>query len=184
MRAHRRRNLHAPVTGRQCVAHRNVAMPRARRYPDSMATRRAKPKVAVSSSQKALRVPRKKIAELVVFVAACEGASISDVDLAVVDARQMAALNRRYLGRTGPTDVLSFDLSQGRRPPISAQVVVCGPLAARRARRRRSGVQRELLLYVVHGLLHLMGYDDSSPAARAKIANRQEELLEEFLSQK
>jgi probable rRNA maturation factor len=149
-----------------------------------MATRRAKPKVAVSSSQKAVRVPRKKIAELVAFVAACEGASISDVDLAVVDMQQMAALNRRYLGRTGTTDVLSFDLSEGRRPPISAQVVVCGPLAARRARRGRLGVQRELLLYVVHGLLHLMGYDDNNPPARAKMSNRQEELLAEFLSQK
>lgn len=159
-------------------------MPRARRYPDSMATRRAKPKVAVSSSQKAVRVPRKKIAELVAFVAACEGASISDVDLAVVDMRQIAALNRRYLGRTGTTDVLSFDLSEGRHPDISAQVVVCGPLAARRARRGRLGVQRELLLYVVHGLLHLMGYDDNNPPARAKISNRQEELLEKFLSQK
>ncbi len=149
-----------------------------------MGAGRAKPKVAIWSSQKALRVPRKKIAELVAFIAAREGVSISDVDVAVVGVRRMIALNRRYLGIAATTDVLSFNLSQGRRRPISAQVVVCGPVAARQARRGRLGVQRELLLYVAHGLLHLMGYDDKAPSSRAKMSARQEELLEEFLSKK
>ncbi|MBL7133551.1 MAG: rRNA maturation RNase YbeY [Phycisphaerae bacterium] len=129
-------------------------------------------------------MPRKKIAELVAFIAAREGVSISDVDLAVVDGRQMAALNRRYLGRAGPTDVLSFDLSESRHRTVSAQIVVCGPAVVRRARRRRLGVQSEMLLYVAHGLLHLIGYDDRNPPARAKMSARQEELLNEFLSKK
>ncbi len=149
-----------------------------------MGAGRAKPKVAIWSSQKALRVPRKKIAELVAFIAARQGVSISDVDLAVVDGRQIAALNRRYLARAGPTDVLSFDLSESHHGTVSAQIVVCGPVVVRRARRRRLGLQREMLLCVAHGLLHLMGYDDRNPPARAKMSARQEELLEEFLSRK
>ena len=140
--------------------------------------------MAIWSSQKAVRVPRKRIAELIAFIAAREGVSISDVDVAVVDGRRMAALNRRYLGSAAATDVLSFDLSQDRRGPISAQVVVSGPAAARRARRGGLGVQRELLLYVAHGLLHLMGYDDKDPRSRARMSARQEELLEEFLSRR
>ena len=149
-----------------------------------MASGRAKPKVAIWSSQKALRVPRKRIAELVAFIAADEGVLISEVDVAVVDRREMSALGRRYLGRTGAPDVLSFDLSGHRREGISAQVVICGPVAVEQARQRGLGVQRELLLYLAHGLLHLMGYDDKNPPERAKISARQEQLLKEFLGQK
>ncbi len=131
-----------------------------------------------------MRVPRKKIAGLVAFITAREGVSVSDLDVAVVDRRRIAALNRRYLGRTGPTDVLSFDLAEGSGKPISAQIVVCGPVAADRARRRGLSVHRELLLYVAHGLLHLIGYEDNSRRAAAELSAREEDLLRAFLHEK
>ena len=139
------------------------------------------PHVAISSTQRAVRVPRKRLAELVRFVAAEERVRAAEVDLAVVTSAQMAALNRRYLRRAGPTDVLSFDLSDDPAEGIRAQIVVCGDIAARQALRRGHTAQQELMLYVVHGLLHLIGcYEDASPQAAARMHARQEELLEAF----
>jgi probable rRNA maturation factor len=146
-----------------------------------MPARRSKPKVLISSAQRAVRVPRKKIAELVGLVARREGVRVAEVDLAVVAADEIAALNRRYLGHGGATDVLSFDLSEAGRGGLSIQLVICGDVTAAQAAARGLAVQRELLLYVVHGLLHQMGYEDSSIRGAAKMHARQEELLEEFL---
>ena len=139
--------------------------------------------VNISSSQTALRVPRKKITALVEFVASVESTRLDEVDIAIVTARRIAALNRRYLRHTGATDVLSFDLSAPGAAMI-VQLIVCGDVAVREARSRRVGPQRELMLYIVHGLLHVMGYDDTTPQAAEKMHARQEELLEAFLGLK
>ncbi len=146
-----------------------------------MAKRRKKPNVVISSTQKAMRVPRKKIPELVDFVSRCEGATVADVDIAVVDKKEMAAMNRKYLQHIGPTDVLSFDLSDNLTLGIVAQLVVCGDVAVTEAKARGHSPARELMLYVVHGLLHMMGYEDSSVRGAAKMHAREEELLEDFL---
>ena len=140
------------------------------------------PVFRISSSQRAMRVPRKRLAELIAFVARQEGARLAEVDLAVVGSDDMADLNRRYHGRAGRTDVLSFDLSDAGRGGISAQIVVCGDVAAAEGARRGCGQQRELMLYVVHGLLHLMGYDDTTARGAAGMHARQEELLAAFLA--
>jgi probable rRNA maturation factor len=144
----------------------------------------ARPKVLISSSQKVLRVPRRKIEKLVAFVAAAEGVRIAEVDVAIVSAGQIASLNRRYLRRPGATDVLSFDMSASGQGGISAQLVVCGDLAASQGRLRNIPPQRELMLYIVHGLLHLMGYEDASIRGGAKMHAREKEILDSFLKKK
>ena len=146
---------------------------------------REKAQVVVSSWQRAMRVPRKRIVEVVHHVAAAEGAALKHVDIAVVSGGRIAALNRRYLGRRGATDVLSFNLSdEAHHGGLAAQIVVCGDLAARRGRSLATGCQRELLLYVVHGLLHLLGYDDRTPRQATRMHSREEKLLNDFLGRK
>ncbi|MBS3734429.1 MAG: rRNA maturation RNase YbeY [Phycisphaerae bacterium] len=141
----------------------------------------ARDNIVISSHQRAMRVPRKRIAELVAYVARREGARLGEVDVAVVSRQRIATLNRRWLGRRGATDVMSFDLSAPDEP-LTAEIVVCADVAVAEARRRGHGPQRELLLYVAHGLLHLLGYDDAGGAAEARRMHaRQEELLEAFL---
>ena len=139
-----------------------------------------RPRIAISSSQHSLRVPRKQLAELIAFVAAQEGASLGEVDLAVVDSRRIAELNRHYLRHAGTTDVLSFDLSEASRPGLCVQLVVCGDEAVRQGRLRGLKPQRELMLYVVHGLLHLMGYEDRSIRGAAAMHAREDEILDAF----
>ncbi|MFW6132734.1 MAG: rRNA maturation RNase YbeY, partial [Planctomycetota bacterium] len=134
----------------------------------------------VSSHQRAMRVPRKRIRELVMFIVEQEGAELEEVDVAVVSRQRIAALNRRWLGRRGATDVMSFDLSDSGEP-LHGEIVICADVAVAEARKRGHRPTRELLLYVAHGLLHLLGYDDvSSPREAERMAWRQEELLEAF----
>ncbi len=128
-----------------------------------------------------MRVPRKKIAALVAFVARVQGVPIGEVDIAVVSGSEIAAHNRRWMGRAGRTDVISFDLSDESADRLVAQLIVCGEVAAQQGPLRGTGPQRELLLYVLHGLLHLMGYDDTSTGAAAEMHAREEEILDEFL---
>ena len=136
----------------------------------------------ICSTQHTLRVPRRKIAELVAFVARSEAVRLLDVDVAVVGAAEMARLNAQYLSHAGATDVLSFDLSDSSDggAGLSAQIIVCADLAAAEAEKRNCSPRSELLLYVVHGLLHLMGYDDTTAPAAEKMRARQAELLEAF----
>ncbi len=117
------------------------------------------------------------------FVARAEKARIAEIDVAVVSSRQFARINRLYLNHVGATDVITFDLSDVDEPAgeINGQIVVCADVAQKQARRLGQGVQKELLLYVAHGLLHLTGYDDATPAAAKRMHARQEELLEKFL---
>lgn len=93
----------------------------------------------------------------------------------------MATLHRRYLNRAGPTDVLTFDLGTDRESGrLDGEIVVCADLARREARARggsREAVRNELALYVVHGILHLAGYDDGTPRRAARMHAREDELL-------
>lgn len=134
----------------------------------------------ISSTQNAVRVPRQKIRQLVELVARQERQPLAEVDIALVNSEQMAQMNYQYLRHRGDTDVLSFDLSDGQTPGICAQLVICGDVAARQGPLHGTSAQRELLLYVVHGLLHMMGYDDQTIRGAAAMHAREDELLDEF----
>ncbi len=141
------------------------------------------PSVTVVRRTDVLRVPRKRIEELVTFLSREEDATMSDVEIAIVADREMSALNRTYHHVRGTTDVLSFNLA-GRGEPICAQIIVCADEAIRQAKRRRLKPQRELLLYITHGLLHLLGYDDTTKTKAERMSGRQEKILSDFFARK
>ena len=90
------------------------------------------------------------------------------VDLAVVDDAEMQQLNRRYLDHDWPTDVLSFPLETvGDR--LEGQIVVSADTAAREAVECGWSMGEELLLYAIHGSLHLLGYTDKDSTAAAEM---------------
>jgi probable rRNA maturation factor len=89
---------------------------------------------------------------------ASRAASANDVSVLFCADRRMRALNRRYRGQDRPTDVLAFPAGDaGGR--FLGDIVISVPYAAREARRRREPGSREVDRLLVHGLLHLMGYD-------------------------
>jgi probable rRNA maturation factor len=142
--------------------------------------RRAVPAITLTRKSKAMAVSGETLKKLVAFVAGQEGYGLADVDLAIVDAAEMAELNRRHLHAAGPTDVLSFDLSEAGKSGLSAQIIVCADVAARQGPLRGLSPQHELMLYVVHGLLHLMGYEDHTVRGAARMHAREDALLTAF----
>jgi probable rRNA maturation factor len=96
----------------------------------------------------------------------------------------MSTLHRRYLQRAGPTDVLSFDFGSDRACGyLDAEIVVCADLARERTvhcRAALAAARAELALYVVHGILHLAGYDDHTPSTARRMHARERALLPEL----
>jgi probable rRNA maturation factor len=105
------------------------------------------------------------------------GARCGRVTVAVVDDRHMAELHRRFRGAGGSTDVLTFDLSGAAGGPLDADIVVSADEARRQARRRGHAARAEVLLYALHGLLHLLGHDDRDRAGAAAMHAREDQLL-------
>jgi probable rRNA maturation factor len=100
--------------------------------------------------------------------------------LAFVGGREMAALNARFHGRRGATDVLSFplgELDEDTGRCLAGEVVVCRPVAVREARRRGLTADGELLLYAVHGWLHLAGHDDRREGDRRRMQAAERRIL-------
>ncbi len=100
----------------------------------------------------------------------------AELSVALVGDEEMTALNGRFLGRAEVTDVLAFPYS-AEGEPLAGEVVVNAELAAREAAGRGHGAREELLLYLVHGLLHLLGYDDHSAPDRRRMRRREAEVL-------
>jgi probable rRNA maturation factor len=84
------------------------------------------------------------------------------VSIALVDADEMKRLNRSYTGRDGLTDVLAFPMGEEE---LLGDVVICPARAMAESETRSCSPMDELLLYAVHGTLHLLGYDDQGDEA-------------------
>jgi probable rRNA maturation factor len=107
--------------------------------------------------------------------------ALREFSLALVDDRRMAALHEQFMNIPGPTDVLTFELDHDARGRVTAgEVVVCVPYALREARRRKVPPRDELLLYALHGMLHLCGYDDRTDRDFAKMHQREDEILNQL----
>jgi len=100
----------------------------------------------------------------------CHEFAVSDafVQVSIVDDTAMTELHRQFLNQSAVTDVMSFDLSDEFESQRNFQIVVNLEQARRQAGRRGHSTEAELALYMTHGLLHQLGYDDvSGPQARA-----------------
>ncbi len=139
-----------------------------------------KPTITIDIQDRSVRVSKRVMEEVCLFVAKAEGVRLGLVDLAVVDKDRIAGMNDSFLRHRGPTDVISFDLSGRETAGLCAQIIICGQVAREQATARGLKAIDELLLYVIHGLLHVIGYDDLAIRPAAKMHARQDELLRGF----
>ncbi|MBS3956225.1 MAG: rRNA maturation RNase YbeY [Clostridiales bacterium] len=108
-----------------------------------------------------------------------EGAELS---IAVVGVEEMALLNERYRGLSGPTDVLSFACDdpcpvQSGEPIMLGDVVIAPEVAEKQAAEHGATVEEELNLLLVHGVLHLLGYEHDDDDAAEVMQARESSLL-------
>lgn len=102
----------------------------------------------------------------------------------VMEDPEMAEAHQRHTGVGGTTDVLTFDLAEDFPNPspggprrLEADLLVCVDEAQRQAAARGHEPERELLLYVIHGVLHCLGYDDHDEAAAARMHAEEDRIL-------
>ena len=98
----------------------------------------------------------------------------------VVDEAEGAELNERYRGTEGATNVLAFGFDAPEAPSVRilGDVVVCAPVAAREAREHSKRLDAHWAHLVVHGTLHLLGYDHDEPGAAGEMETLEREILD------
>lgn len=114
---------------------------------------------------------------ILVRAASLMGLDEGMISVVIVDRGRMAQLNQRYKAAVGATDVLSFDLRDDSSEPIDVDMALCLDEASREGAARGHPVRHELLLYAVHGLLHVLGFADDLPAEAGRMHRREDELL-------
>ena len=140
--------------------------------------------IDISSSVRRLSVSRALVRKAASATLRVERVSDAMLSITFVGKAAISRLNRRYLGHHGPTDVISFALARtGKRGAVVGDVYICAEVARDNARRQGIGAGEELLRLVVHGTLHVLGYDHPSGATRTTSGmwRKQERILARVL---
>ena len=109
----------------------------------------------------------------------CLGLDAFDLSIQLVEDTTMARLNQQFLQHHGSTDVITFDYAESGARNLHGEIVICLADAVAQAREFQTTWQSELARYLVHGVLHLRGYDDLSPATRRKMKREENRLVRE-----
>lgn len=137
-------------------------------------------RISIATPQEIVPIDRARVRAAVRTVLAGEDVADYEISLAFVDNPTIHRLNQRYLQHDEPTDVLSFPLSETNAAKLAGELVLGVEIAAEQAAARGHDVQTELALYVIHGLLHLCGYDDREDADRAAMRQRERHYLRQL----
>jgi probable rRNA maturation factor len=112
------------------------------------------------------------------------------IEVAAVSEQEIIRMNRQYLGHDRVTDVIAFDLRENSTPEmpdeeeddetinIVGEIAVCPESALKVCAEFKTTAEYEFVLYIVHGLLHIVGYDDLTPTDRATMKKRESEIME------
>ena len=116
-----------------------------------------------------------------------EKAPKGELNLIFVDENRMSELNEIHLGKQGPTDVLAFPIDteeskNSQHPQLLGDVVICPTVARENAKTQEKKYEDELALLVVHGILHILGYDHAYVHESKIMKSRERELLADLYS--
>lgn len=137
---------------------------------------------AVDVAFDGVRIPvsRARVADVARAVLEAERVQHALLSIAFVTRPRIAALNREHLGHRGATDVISFGFARATEAdPVIGDIYICPDVARAAAAQRGIGVREEIVRLVIHGTLHVLGYDHPETDGREGSAmwKRQEQLL-------
>ena len=128
--------------------------------------------ITLKNLQKKVPIPHGKI--LKAAKAACRKlGSARPLSIVFVGTKRMRAVNKKYLGHDYATDVLAFDFGKSRQ----GEIIICPHIAAAYAKAHQTSTENEIILYVIHGILHLAGFDDHKPKDTLQMRRMEKELL-------
>ena len=126
-------------------------------------------------------IPANGVTHHQIIRAVCEtlqGRSVRTISVAIVDDATIASLHERYLGEATVKDVLSFDLRDDPgEVSLEGEIVVSAEAAVRQASSLGVDQKQELLRYVIHGTLHLLGYEDDTTGGRRRMRRAENRVL-------
>lgn len=141
---------------------------------------KASASIHVSNSQRKVRVAVPKLQafadaalQLALRIKPWKGGVLQELpqlDAVLVSDARIAALHKQFMNIAGPTDVITFQ---------HGEIVISAETAKANARRYRTTTESEIRLYIVHGILHLLGFDDTTQAAARTMAKRQARVVAE-----
>lgn len=124
---------------------------------------------------------KRKLKKLVNFVFKSLGITNARFSLVFATDAEIKRLNYLYRRKNRPTDVLSFSMNEGKRLKkdtlILGDIVISLDRARVEARRFNSSFKKETYLYIIHGILHLLGYCDEEPISRKKMQKKETQIL-------
>jgi probable rRNA maturation factor len=132
--------------------------------------------ISITNRQRTVSFDRCRMRHIVEEILTDAGIAEAHISLAIVDDATIADLHNRFLDDPTPTDVLSFLLEQSS-DGIEGEIVVSAETALACAAQYGCTPQEELLRYVIHGTLHLVGYDDVTPRKRAAMRREEDRYL-------
>ncbi|SDK70464.1 probable rRNA maturation factor [Actinopolyspora mzabensis] len=143
------------------------------------------------ANESVVRVPETTIVSVARFVLDRMGVSrLAELSIVLVELDVMADLHERWMDLSGPTDVMAFPMeeyeaprgqdSTETSPGLLGDLVLCPEFARDQARKAGHGMEDELYLLTVHGVLHLLGYDHAEPEEEREMFALQNRLLAEF----
>jgi len=132
--------------------------------------------VAIRNQQRLHKVATARLKKLAQRALDLLDAGDGNLSLVLVDDAGIRELNREFHATDAPTDVLSFDYGEGE-----LEVIVSVERAVAVAEQYRNTASRELALYIIHGILHLHGYGDLTPAKRRRMRAAERRLLKALL---
>jgi probable rRNA maturation factor len=133
--------------------------------------------VSIANEQATLTVDREKIRNAVQTVLSGERCKKAKISVAVVDDPTIHELNKRFLKHDYPTDVLTFPMENGAQG-LEGEIVVSSDTAVRQAAEYETSPEYELMLYIIHGVLHLLDYDDHNESFALQMRAREQEYLQ------
>lgn len=137
--------------------------------------------VEIAEEQTAHAVDPARLKQAVRSVLKEAGIQAGEISIAIVADPRMHELNRQYLSHDYPTDVLSFVLEHDEEAAsLEGEIIVSADYASREAQRFGWRTEDELLLYVIHGCLHLVGHDDQTADGQAAMRAAETEHLARF----
>jgi probable rRNA maturation factor len=137
--------------------------------------------VQITKNFKNIKISLPKLKKLVKTICYRFKLSKATISIAIVDDAQIRKVNKEFLHKDRPTDCISFDLSDKKKNSAkSFELVANGEMAAKQAKLRGHSSEAELALYITHGLLHNLGFDDSTKKQAEKMHNAEDKILQQL----
>lgn len=135
-------------------------------------------KIYINNLQRSISIDKHRITKIAQYILRLLNKR-QDLSVAFVDDKRIAKLNAKFRGENRPTDVLAFGMYKAN---LLGDVVISTDAAKRQAPMYNSTIDEEITLYLLHGILHLAGFNDEKPKDRKKMEAKQEKIFKTLIS--